>query len=1466
MNDRLIVYKNNIWKVIYDFKCVNGDQPFTLPSGTYLFICKGGRGGVYVPYEDAGTEAALSMGGVSYGVITLNTTETFHAVVGGNGADVTNDYDYKYDGKSILNQVGGFNGGAHGGVGRDNDSIPGGGGGGASDIRLLAYDPNEYPTNDPETAAYIPPANPVVQYEDADAVPGVYDETHIFQQLDYYDFIGFNNIRDEATASDGNYFITDYIPNENTRVELDCVLMYRRSTKFVRSAIMSSRNSSSSNEFSFYTVYASSFKPTYRINSTVSQTIVGEFVWNQRIKLVMDINKVEWFLNGTSVGSITRGSATIPTYTVPFTIGGTCNGTNVRNVTEPSFMKFYGCKIYEGETLVRDYIPTTRLYDGKIYLYDRVANMPMLDPIQGVLPTALSEYKRLHPSLDSRIMVAGGGGACVKTGAYVTSIGGGINGGYMDTYDAFDPNSRLIANQTYGFTEGYSKMPVRKASNEGGGAVGIDEGCGGGGGGWYGGFTYQTQSKKYTTSINGGGGSGYVLTASSYKPDGYNPNPKYYFTDVFQCSGQSVEGEIIICELTDTYSTGDTIEFPCIGEQESITLKKGEYAVQCYGGDGGSVKFVDSSRGGYSQGRLSIDNPVDIYVNVGGCGFMWNYGSPTFDADDHTTAIQYMPIMAYNGGGLPSMTYDSQDQIPGGGATDIRIGGDTLYHRLIVAGGAGANGTALSGGKIATGGAGGGLTSGVRSVVVNNSGVNDISTQSSAPTDFNATYAGSFGNGGKGYVKSTTYKRCAGGGGGWYGGSGVYDNQSRQTIDGAQGGSGYVYTGTSYIVPGYLVPEKYQLINATMDIGGNTLPLFTSMAKINVDYIIEPCIARDADGYKAYNQSNQTWELIVPQPSALTKDVFDAHPTSFFKSDNGLSESYALYIYDESDSITHVGLLSTPNRVSVKYKTDLDAANVLSASIDYDADDSIFTVVYSAEKGLDGLITIVANVDIAEPTKQKCEIYSASVETQGTSSTTSYRYYSKEEVTPSLDCEPDNPCYGTLVKPRGEMEDYRDPDTGVIETAQWLLPTKIGGSKSIPTFIVPNLTDENTTTRYTSTCTVSGRSVYIGTITVETVEGSSVTYFDIKRFNYETNQIHPVDKIRYDLLSASTYYGMACFLVDDNYYYLRPTVATGSAQTQAKDVSRIITVDRTTLNVLSYQMSTNTSGWCTKMDWYDDTHRTIINICESRVSLFDIIGNVYTYYNFPSSYSGVITDFAVGKKKVCFIIPSPNPCKIFFFDKETHGLTIVTTPWVSQYQGTYAAVCYNDGKFYFATKNLINVYDEETLSCDKQVITPIGDYPTSVVYENNALIINCYQSNYIMIYDLKTDSLKSTYTQYQGSNSRVSTHDFRKIPCAYKNLYLDSTGVGLFCVNYVGTLKYNLGKKYTQAVYLYNAAESENIEYDESYCTLTDECAVITDGYLKYPVSTFTNHIANVNVNKSDYKFAYDLKTFSEGG
>ena len=191
---------------------------------------------------------------------------------------------------------------------------------------------------------------------------------------------------------------------------------------------------------------------------------------------------------------------------------------------------------------------------------------------------------------------------------------------------------------------------------------------------------------------------------------------------------------------------------------------EGIYTLEVWGAQGGYRSSSDyGGKGGYSRGNIELNSGDVVYIYVGGSG---NTGGTAG---------------GYNGGGSKT-TYPG-----GGGATDMRIEGDTLYHRIIVAGGGGSDGAASYPGK--AGGGENGITATETSYCSGGEG----GTQTTAGT------RGSFGLGGSGAFNNNGWGGGGfggAGGGGWYGGGGV--NPDRSDDDrGGGGGSGFVYTEDS---------------------------------------------------------------------------------------------------------------------------------------------------------------------------------------------------------------------------------------------------------------------------------------------------------------------------------------------------------------------------------------------------------------------------------------------------------------------------------------------------------------------------------------------------------------------------------------------------------------------------------------------------------------------------------------------
>ena len=144
-----------------------------------------------------------------------------------------------------------------------------------------------------------------------------------------------------------------------------------------------------------------------------------------------------------------------------------------------------------------------------------------------------------------------------------------------------------------------------------------------------------------------------------------------------------------------------------------------------------------------------------------------------------------------------------------GGGTDIRIETDSLYSRIIVAGGGGGGGDTSADAGGAGGGENGergqdGVASGTGGTQ-NSPGIYCVSTSYTC-------YKGEFGYG----ANSTN---GPGAGGGWFGGS------ASNKIEGSGGGSGYVLTQNSFKPQGYLLNDtKYFLKDAMLYSGSQSFP------------------------------------------------------------------------------------------------------------------------------------------------------------------------------------------------------------------------------------------------------------------------------------------------------------------------------------------------------------------------------------------------------------------------------------------------------------------------------------------------------------------------------------------------------------------------------------------------------------------------------------------------------------------
>ena len=241
-----------------------------------------------------------------------------------------------------------------------------------------------------------------------------------------------------------------------------------------------------------------------------------------------------------------------------------------------------------------------------------------------------------------------------------------------------------------------------------------------------------------------------------------------------------VTDEYLESHTTTTLEPITPIELGVSGNYDyskEVSLVPGTYTLEVWGAQGGSAADIGESggtggKGGYSKGDITLLETTTLYLKKGGA----SYFNDTIPSD----------VGGFNGGG-DSCLYDAFNS-GGGGASDIRIGTDSLYARVIVAGGGGGSMGSTDGGV------GGGTTG---------SGI--------SPGTQSGSTGGSFGSG---FSCSSTDD--AGGGGGWYGGGAN------------SGGSGYVYTAStaSNYPSGCLLNSTYYLTNAETYSGNQTFTDF----------------------------------------------------------------------------------------------------------------------------------------------------------------------------------------------------------------------------------------------------------------------------------------------------------------------------------------------------------------------------------------------------------------------------------------------------------------------------------------------------------------------------------------------------------------------------------------------------------------------------------------------------------------
>lgn len=158
---------------------------------------------------------------------------------------------------------------------------------------------------------------------------------------------------------------TGYIPNENTRIEGIFMLF----SNYTQSGYITQALFGTYDDFYLRNAYSSSSTSTFKCGSqTITQPILTPY--SEKIRIVADVNGVTVYdMDGTALGSISiDGSSLLTSY--PLFIFSKSSPTEVDSYADG---RIYSFKIYEGNTLVKDFVPVKRNADGACGMLEQVS-------------------------------------------------------------------------------------------------------------------------------------------------------------------------------------------------------------------------------------------------------------------------------------------------------------------------------------------------------------------------------------------------------------------------------------------------------------------------------------------------------------------------------------------------------------------------------------------------------------------------------------------------------------------------------------------------------------------------------------------------------------------------------------------------------------------------------------------------------------------------------------------------------------------------------------------------------------------------------------------------------------------------------------------------------------------------------------------------------------------------------------
>lgn len=851
---------------ILNFDYTGAVQSITLPKGIYKLECWGAQGGNRSQDSASATVTGSGLGGYSIGTLTLTQLTTCYIYVGGQGGMSSSTGNVKVEG--------GFNGGGF--ASHESTGEPGNGGGGATDVRIaqdslyarvIVAGGGGGSGEDNETGGYG-------GGETGGAGSGNTSLTQASQTSGGTNSFGFGlggntynggaggggwyggasrySVSSYSTGSDseGGGGGSGYVYTSSTAKNYPSGCLLNSSYYLSNAQTIAGNNSFASptgssetghsgNGYCRITVIECKNTALYtRINNSMKKATAFYFkLNNNKMYGIGSANSNGAVMNFDYTGSVQTATLTPGRYKLECW-GAQGGNSNQSNGTYGNGGKGgYSTGILNVSTNTTIYITvggqgqngvfntrTAGGFNGGGDGYGTnnsgvggggggASDISLMSPVFSHSSYFINNIRDTN-SLLSRIIVAGGGGSAgydVSNNAANGGAGGGTTGqDGLSNRVYHGTGGKQTTFGTGGSSEEPNRYSVQAKFGCGASASNSTDVAPGGGGGWYGGGLHCDSA---------GGGSGYVYTpttASNY-PSGCLLNSAYYLSNAQTIAGNqsfssptggtetghSGNGYVRITKLTDviylTHANNDIMDFNYTGSTQSKTLKPGTYTIECWGGQGGTYSGYIGGYGGYSKGTITLTKTTTVYVSVGGAG------------SSSSTAA------GFNGGGTGISSGRG-----GGGATDVRIGQNSLYSRVIVAGGGGGAGVTSANANPC--GCGGGEYGGdgyyndtTGSYTIGQNRCGGSASQTAGGKTWSTSTQATFGQGGN----ASGYS-CGGGGGGWYGGGGAYDNDSDSDGRWGGGGSGYVYTSsTAKNYPnGCLLNSTHYLTNAKT-IAGN---------------------------------------------------------------------------------------------------------------------------------------------------------------------------------------------------------------------------------------------------------------------------------------------------------------------------------------------------------------------------------------------------------------------------------------------------------------------------------------------------------------------------------------------------------------------------------------------------------------------------------------------------------------------